>query len=370
METKAAVFRQVGQPLSIETLELDEPKENEVVVKVVACGVCHSDLSIITGDALLPLPIVLGHEVAGIVEKVGTRVTKLRVGDHVICLWLVPCGKCFQCLNGNETLCEASFPYSFSGTLLDGTSRLKDKQGNTVAQLMFTGGFSQYTVTPEDSTIPIAKDVPLDKIAIMGCCVPTGYGAVVNAAKVKPHSSVAVFGCGGVGLSAINAAALVSASPLIAVDIESAKQKIAMDFGATYFIDSTKEDPVAKILELTAGRGADYAFECAGVPEAQLQAFGAIRPGGMLVLAGLSPMAATIAFPSFFCALLEKKVVGTLYGSIKVSVDIPKLIDLYMAGAIKLDKMVVHKIKLEQINEAFDAMMKRQIVGRWVVTME
>ncbi|MFQ5874945.1 MAG: alcohol dehydrogenase catalytic domain-containing protein [Dehalococcoidia bacterium] len=371
METKAAVLRELNKPLSIETLELDDPKEKEVLVKVVACGVCHSDLHVFNSDwPVFPPPMVLGHEMAGIVEKVGSGVTRLQVGDHVICCWMVSCGTCFQCMTGNPTLCETAMPGIFGGKLLDGTSRLRDKEGNIINHWIFVSGFSQYAVTPEESTVKIPKDVPLEKACLIGCCVPTGYGSVFNIAKMKPRSSVGVWGCGGVGLSTIDAASLLGAYPIIAVDLEGAKEKIALELGATHFIDSTKEDPVPKVQELTAGRGADYVFECIGDPGAQVQAYWAMRPGGILICSGITSMAAATAFPMVFVSMQQRAIVGTLYGSINSQLDIPKLVDLYMAGALKPDKILTRKIKLEDLNEAFDAMEKRQIVGRWVVVME
>lgn len=370
METKAAVLYEANKPLSIETVELEDPKGKEVLVKVAACGVCHTDLSVIEGHLPFPLPVVLGHEASGVVEKVGPGVTKLQVGDHVICCWMVSCGKCFQCMNANPTLCQTSLPYFSSGTLLDGTSRMRNKKGDTLYQLIFVSGFSQYTVTPEDSTIPIPKDVPLDKACLIGCCVPTGYGSVVNVAKMKPRSSVAIYGCGGVGLSTINAASFLGAYPIIAVDIEEAKEKIALELGATHFVDSAKEDPVPKIQELTAGMGVDYSFECIGDPGAQVQAFWSIRPGGMVVTPGVAPLASSTALPFFFITLQQRTVAGTLYGSINPPLDLPKLVDLYMAGALKVDRMITRNIRLDEINEAFEALEKRQVVGRWVVVME
>lgn len=370
MKTRAAVLRENNKPLSIETLELDDPKANEVLVKVVACGVCHTDLSVITGDLPIPPPIVLGHEIGGIVQKLGPGVTTLEVGDHVICCWMVSCGTCFQCMSGHPTLCETAMPHQADGTLLDGTSRLKDQDGNTINHMIFCSGFSEYAVTPEASTIRIPKDIPLEKACLIGCCVPTGYGSVVNIAKVKPRSSVGVWGCGGVGLSTINAVSLLGAHPIVAVDLEGSKEKKAMELGATHFIDSSKEDPVPRIQELTAGRGADYTFECAGDTGAQLQAFYAMRPGATFVMSGVAPLAASMALPTFFIPLQQGTIVGNLYGGINPQLDIPKVIDLYVAGLLKPDKMITRNIRLEEVNDAYDLMRKRQIVGRWVVVME
>lgn len=372
MEVKAAVLREFGKPMTIETLQLDDPKEKEVLVKVVACGVCHSDVHAINGDwaALVPVPIVAGHEIAGVVQKVGPGVTTLQEGDHVICCWMVSCGTCFQCMLGNPTLCETAIAAFMGGTMLDGTLRHKDKEGNPVHQAFFCGGFSQYTVTPEASTVKIPKDVPLEDACLISCCIPTGYGSVFNVAKMKPRSSVGVWGCGGVGLSTINAAKLAAASPIIAVDLEGSKREIALELGATHFIDSSKEDPVPKVFELTGGKGADYIFECIGDQGAQLQAYYAMRSGATFVLSGIVALAAEMALPTFYMPFQQRTIVGTLYGGINPQFDIPRLVDLYLAGALRPDKMITRKIKLEDVNEAYEAMEKRQIVGRWVIMMD
>jgi S-(hydroxymethyl)glutathione dehydrogenase/alcohol dehydrogenase len=370
MEVKAAVLREFNKPVSIETLELADPKANEVMVKVAAVGFCHSDLHVFYGEIPVPLPIVLGHETAGIVEKVGPGVTKVKPGDHVVCCWMVPCGKCFQCFNGRPNLCEGHFPQFLGGQLLDGTSRLTDKEGKPVGQAFFISGFSTYTVVPEDGALPIRKDFPLEYACSLGCCVPTGWGAVVNVANVKAGTSVAVYGCGGVGLNVIRAASLRHANPIIAVDLEGNREEIAREFGATHFINSSKEDPVPKIMELTGGAGAEYVFEAIGDPGAIIQAYWSLRMGGRLILPGITPAEATTNLPLMLVPLHERAIIGTLYGGIKPQIDIPKLVDLAAEGAFKLDKLVSKKIKLEQINEAAEAMHHRNIVGRWIIMME
>lgn len=370
MKIKSAVLREFKKPVAIEELELADPKAHEVMLKVRAVGFCHSDLHVFLGEIAVPLPMVLGHETAGIVEKVGAGVTKVKKGDPVVCTWMVPCGKCFQCLNGRPNICEGHFTAFLTGHLPDGTSRLTDKAGKEVLQAFFVSGFSTYTVVPEDGVIPLPKNFPLEYACFMGCSVPTGWGCIVNVANVKAGTSVAIYGCGGVGLNVIRAAALRHANPIIAVDLEGGREEIAKEFGATHFINSSKEDPVPKIMQLTGGAGAEYVVEAIGDPGAIIQAWWSLRMGGKLVLPGITPGDATTNLPLMLLPLHEKAILGTLYGAIKPQIDIPKLVDLATTGVFKLDKLVSRRIKLEQINEAAEAMLHRRIAGRWVIVIE
>jgi len=370
MKAKAAVLREFGKPVSIETIELADPKANEVMVRVMATGFCHSDLHVFLGEIPVPLPIVLGHETAGVVEKVGPGVTKVKPGDRVVCVWMVPCGKCFQCLNGRPNICEGHFTPFLNGQLLDGTSRMTGEDGNPIGQAFFVSGFSTYTVVPEDGVIPLHKDIPFEQACQLGCSVPTGWGSVVNVAGVKAGTTVAVFGCGAIGLNIIRAAHLRHANPIIAVDLEGAKEEIAREMGATHFINSSKEDPVPRIQELTGGAGVEYAFEAIGDPGAIIQAWWCLRMGGRLIIPGITPAEATTNLPLMLLPLHAKGIIGTLYGEIKPAVDIPRLIDLMATGALKTEKLVTRKIKLEQINEAAEAMLQRRVQGRWVIMME
>ena len=370
MEVKAAVLREFGKPVTIETVELADPKANEVMIKVVAVGFCHSDLHVFLGEIPVPLPIVLGHETAGVVEKVGPGVTKVKPGDRVVCVWMVPCGKCFQCLNGRPNICEGNFAAFLGGNLVDGTSRMTGKDGTRIGQAFFVSGFSTYTVIPEDGAIPLHKDIPFEQACQLGCSIPTGWGSVVNLANVKAGTSVAVYGCGAIGLNTIRAANLRHANPIIAVDLEGAKQQIAMEFGATHFIESSKEDPVPKIMELTGGAGAEYVFEAIGDPGAIIQAWWSIRMGGKVIIPGITPGEATTNLPLMLLPMHAKGVIGTLYGEIKPQIDVPKLIDLMATGVFKTDKLITRKIKLEEINDAAQAMLERKIIGRWVIMMD
>jgi len=370
MKTKAAVLREFKKPLSIEELELAEPKANEVLVKYVATGFCHSDLHVMLEEIPVPLPMVLGHESAGIVEKVGPGVTKVKPGDRVVCTWMIPCGKCFQCLQGRGNICEGNFGPFLQGRLLDGTSRLKDKSGKDIGHGFFVTGFSTYSIVPEDGAFPIPKELPFEQACSIGCSLPTGWGSVVNVGKITSGTSVAVFGCGGVGLNTIRAASLRHANPVIAVDIEGEKEAIAREFGATHFINSSREDPVPKIQELTGSSGAEVVFEAIGDPGAIVQAWWSLRMGGKLVLPGITPAQEATNLPLMLMPLHAKSILGTLYGEIKTATDIPRLANLAATGIFKLDKLVTKKIKLEQIMEAAEAMTRRQIKGRWVLMME
>ncbi|MBW1788448.1 MAG: alcohol dehydrogenase catalytic domain-containing protein, partial [Deltaproteobacteria bacterium] len=243
MKIKAAVLREPNKPITIETLNLAPPKEGEVLVKVAYTGWCHSDLHMCLGEVPVGMPLVLGHETSGIVEEVGPGVTRTKAGDHVVCAWMIPCGKCPQCIRGKGYICSGNFDAFLGGTLLDGTSRLTDSHNEMVRHGCFVSGFSEYTVLPEDGVIPIRKDMPLDQACFMSCCVPTGWGSVTNTADVQPGDSVAVYGLGGVGLNILRASVLRHANPVIAVDSEGSKEDLAREFGATHFIDNSKEDP-------------------------------------------------------------------------------------------------------------------------------
>ena len=376
MKIKSAVLREPNKPLSIEELELADPKEKEVLVKYAYTGFCHSDLHLMLGEIPVGLSRAIGHEAAGVVQKVGPGVTKVKKGDHVVCTWMVPCGECPQCLKGMGNICTGNFANFLEGFLLDGTSRLKDKKGKLVRQSEFVAGFSSYAVVPEDGAIPIPKEMPLDQACFMGCCVPTGWGSVVNAGNVQLGDSVAVYGVGGIGLNIVRAAYLREANPIIAVDLEKSKKGIAKQFGATHFIDSSKEDPVPVIMELTGGvqaedgnwmgGGADIVFEAIGDPGAIVQAYWSLGVAGKLVIPGIIPADKTVNLPLTFLPLQQKSILGTLYGGISTRIDIPKLVNFAMKGDLKLNKIATKKFKLEEINDVANAMIKRQIRGRWV----
>lgn len=376
MKVKSAVLREPNKPLTIEELELAPPKEKEVLVKSAFTGFCHSDLHLMLGEIPIALPLAIGHEMSGVVEDVGPGVTKVKKGDHVVGTWMIPCGQCPQCRRGMGNICSGNFGAFLGGMLLDGTSRLTDKNGEMVRHGNFVSGFSNYTVIPETGAIPVPKEFPLDQACFMGCCVPTGWGSVFNTAQIKPGDSVVVYGLGGVGLNCLRAAVMQHASPVIAVDLEGSKKDLALEFGATHFIDSTKEDPVPIILTMTGGvqmeggmwmgGGVDVAFEAIGDPGAIIQAYWSTGMAGKVVIPGITPHDQTTNLPLMLLPLHQKSILGNLYGSISTHVDIPRLINMAMKEDLKLDKLITKRFKLNQINDVADAMIKRQIQGRWI----
>jgi len=365
MKISGAVLREPGKPYSIEELELEPPKEKEVLVRYAYTGYCHSDLHNLLGEVQMALPLVAGHEAAGVVEELGPGCTKVKKGDHVVATFMVTCGQCPQCLRGMGNICTGSFKNFVDGMLLDGTSRLKDTTGKMVRHGNFVSGFSNYTVIPEGGLIPIPKEFPLEYACLMACCIPTGWGSVTNCAKVQPGDKVAVYGLGGVGLNILRAAVLRQANPVIAVDIEESKEDLARDFGATHFICNRKEDPVPRIQELTGG-GADVVFEAIGDPGAIVQAYWSLGMAGKLVIPGIIPWDQNVSLPLQTLPFHNKSILGNNYGMIATHLDIPRLVKTAMTHDLKLDKLVTNKFKLDDINDVADKMLKRQIRGRWV----
>ncbi|MCC7450102.1 MAG: Zn-dependent alcohol dehydrogenase [Anaerolineae bacterium] len=366
MKIQAALLTTPNTPLTVEQLTLDDPAAGEVLVKIVASGVCHSDYHVMNGATKHPLPAVLGHEGAGIVEAVGAGVTRVKGGDHITLNWAPDCGHCFYCLRGKPNLCETFTEPIWAGVMLDGTTRLH-KNGNPVYHWCGLATFGEYAVVPQESCIPIRRDVPLKVAALVGCAVATGVGAAFYTAQVRPGESVVVVGCGGVGLNVLQGAALCGAETIIAVDTAPAKMDIARQFGATHTI-LANESPLQAIRDLTGGRGADHAFEAVGVPALQEQSLDYIRPGGTLTLVGISPMGTGTNLPGAILTRQEKVVKGSYYGTVNASRDFPLMLDLYMAGKLKLDELITQEYRLEQINEAFASMLSGE-VARGVVVL-
>jgi Zn-dependent alcohol dehydrogenase len=370
MKVKAAVLREIGKPCTIEELELEGPKEGEVLVRYAYCGFCHSDLSFMTGSVPSVVPMVPGHECSGVVEGVGPGVTRVKKGDHFVGTYSIPCGKCAHCLQGRTHLCPGTQRPFLEGTMLDGTTRFTDRNGMPVRHMLYLSGFASHSVVPEGGLIPIGKDVPLDQACLLGCCVPTGWGSVTNVAQVKPGDSVAVYGVGGIGLNIVRAAALTNANPVIAVDIEASKEELALELGATHFICSGKEDPVPKIQALTNG-GAQFAFEAIGDPGAIVQAWWSTGIYGKVIIPGVTPIEALTSLPLFALPLHSKAIMGSGYGGVCALVDIPRFVDMLMRkDVLKLDKIITRKFKIEEINDVVDAMLKKQVQGRWVCAWE
>ncbi|SRR5579875_645442 len=358
---KAAVFREPGKPLTIEDLHVDKPRGREVLVRTVAAGVCHSDLHFVEGLYPYPAPAVLGHESAGIVEQVGEQVTYVSPGDHVIACLTVFCGSCEQCLSGRPNLCS-----NRAATQRDPSGEPRLKLGNEmVHQFMDIGGYAEKMLLHENAVVKVTKEIPLDRAALIGCAVTTGLGAVFNTAKVQPGSSVAVFGCGGVGLAVVQGAKLAGARQIIAVDVFEHKLETAKKFGATHTVVAAGDNPVRKIRELSGG-GVDYSFEAIGKKETAEQAFYCLAPGGTATVIGMVPGKDKIEIDGRHF-LVEKRIQGTFMGSARHRIDIPRYVDFYLQGRLNLDDMVTRRRRLDEINQAFEAMKAGEVV-RTVLT--
>jgi S-(hydroxymethyl)glutathione dehydrogenase / alcohol dehydrogenase len=366
MKTKAAVLFKAGGKLEICDVEVQPPKAGEVLVRMAAAGVCHSDLHVMTGHLYAPLPAVLGHEGAGIVEDVGSGVGSLRPGDHVIPLWRLSCGECEYCTGGRPALCPSGTAVRMTGYLPDGTSRFA-LGGTELKHFAGVSSFSQYSVIPERALLKIPDDLPLDRAALFGCAVITGVGAVTNAAQVRPGTSVAVFGAGGIGLNAIQGAVLAGAVTIIAVDVLPRKLEYARQFGATHTVDASADDPVARIRSLTGGRGVDYAFEAIGLPRVMRQAYDVLAKRGTAVIIGVTPMTTEVAVPVMSLVFEERVLTGSVYGSSRPRVDIPRLIDLYRGGRLKLDELLTRTYPFADINAAYDALERGEVARSVVV---
>ena len=351
MKTHAAVLYETNRPFEIEVLDLEPPRAGEVLVKVAAAGICRSDWQLVTGATQHPLPVVPGHEGAGVVEAVGEGVTHVGPGDHVVLNWAPNCGSCFYCLNDRPSLCATYVAPIWAGTMMDGTPRLS-KKGQPIFHYCALACFAEYAVVPQESCVPLRDEVPLPVGALIGCAVTTGVGAVLNTAQVRAGSSVVVFGVGGVGLSTVMGAQLAGAVPLIAVDTVVARADVAKALGATHFL-TAGSDTIEAIRDLTEGRGADYVFDATGVPAVQEQCLDAVRPGGTVVLAGLAPMGSSTNLPGAVITRQEKTVTGTYYGSAHPARDFPRYADLYLQGKLDLDRLISKTYSLDQINDAF-----------------
>jgi len=357
---KAALFHGVHQPLSIEEIELGQPMSREIVVRTVASGVCHSDLHFVEGLWPFPPPAVLGHEAAGIVEEVGDQVTYVQRGDHVIACLSVFCGHCEQCLTGHPNRC--SNPETRRAPT--DPPRLS-QDGKPINQFINISSFAEKMLLHENAVVKIREDMPLEAAALIGCGVMTGVGAALNTAKVEPGSTAAVFGAGGVGLAAMQGARIAGARQIIAVDVVESKLATARELGATHIVDASSGDPVAKIREMTNG-GVDYSFEAIGLKTAAAQAFECLNVGGTATVIGMIPIGEKVEIDARFL-LSERKLQGSIMGSNRFRVDMPRYIEFYLQGRLKLDEMITRKGRLEDVNEAFRA-MKAGEVARTVLT--
>jgi len=359
---KAAVLYEFGAPLVVEEIETDPPRRGEVLVRFAASGVCHSDLHTILGIHKAPLPTIPGHEGAGVVEAVGDDVKHVRPGDHVVVTWLPYCGSCRFCISGRPYLCD-NLAWSDAGTMADGGIRFH--RGNTRIHHNTASTFAEYAVVPAQTVIPVDPQLSLVNLALLGCAVMTGVGAVLTTAKVQPGESVAVVGCGGVGLNVIQGAAIAGAAPIIAIDVVQAKLELARTFGATHLIDASRQSVLEAVQDLSGG-GVQYAFEALGRPATIETAIGITGKGGTTVLVGMAPPEARIAINPLLLTVQERSIKGCWYGSCRPQSDFSMLIDLYKAGKLQLDPLISATCPLEEINTAF-ARMERGEVARTVI---
>jgi len=344
---KALITRDVDQ-YAVEEVSLDGPKAGELRIKMGATGVCHSDLSVINGTLPLPKPMLLGHEGAGVITELGEGVSGFEVGDHVVLSFAPACGSCHFCNRKLPQFCEVGIP---TGMMLDGTSRVK-KGDEDLLVMQFLGCMADEAVVPAISAVKIDKDIPFEKAALVGCGVMTGVGAVINTAGVEPGASVAVFGCGGVGLSIIQGARLAGASTIIAIDLADNKLEMARNFGATHTVNGGNEDAVGKCKELTGGHGPDYSFEAVGVPQLMITANNATRRGGTTVIVGVGKLTEEVPFNALMLSMDGKAIKGSFYGDTNFRSDMPMLLDLYRGGKLNLDDMVSQTYTIDEAPQA------------------
>ena len=359
---KAAVLNSVPSALEIDDITIDTPQAHEVLIRTAAAGVCHSDLHFAEGTQLYPLPCVLGHESAGVVEAVGPDVTYVQPGDHVITCVSVFCGECEYCLTGRPSLCSSRARMRPKGA----PPRLS-RRGELLHQFFMTASFAEQLLVHEHGLVKITKDIPLDRAALIGCGVTTGVGAVFNTAKVQAGQTVAVIGCGGIGLNCIQGAAIAGAGRVIAVDMLPSKLKLAEQFGATDLVDASGGDAVAQVQELTGG-GVHHAFEAIGLKVTAEQAFAMLKAGGTATVIGMIPVGTNVELPAEQL-MSEKSIQGSRMGSNRFRIDMPVLVQLYLDGRLKLDELVSARIGLDQVNEAFET-LKAGDIARSVIVFD
>jgi S-(hydroxymethyl)glutathione dehydrogenase / alcohol dehydrogenase len=357
MHARAAVLYKTHEALELDDVEVLPPQQGEVLVRYVASGVCHSDLHVMQGLTAHPLPVVLGHEGSGIVEAVGPNVNGVHVGDHVLTSYVPSCGRCPYCVVGRPNLCDLRDKPRH--LMHDGTSRFR-KRDDEVFHYLQVSSYAEKAVLPEQNVVPIRKDAPLDVVCLVSCGVMTGAGAVINRAKVTPGSNVVVFGCGGVGLNAIQAAALMGAGKVIAVDVFDHKLEWSREFGATHTVNAKTDDALERIRDICGRGGADYAIEAiGGAPTIEL-AFLSVHRGGTVVVIGVSPDGTRIQIDPMML-LQERILTGTSFGSTRQRVDLPMIVDLFMDGRYKLRELVSRQVPLDELNQAYDALQRGEV---------
>ncbi|MEE8559078.1 MAG: Zn-dependent alcohol dehydrogenase [Myxococcota bacterium] len=351
---KAAILRAVNEPLEIEEVQLSDTGPREVRIRTAAAGICHSDLHFQDGKFPHPMPAVLGHESAGIVEQVGSEVRYVKPGDHVVTCLSVFCGYCEYCLSGRPALCRK---VETRRRPEEGSRILQN--GKQVYQFLDVSSYAEELLVHEHAVVKVREEIPLDRAALLGCGVTTGMGAVFNTAKVEPGATVVVIGCGGVGLSAVQGAAIAGAGRVIAVDQIASKLDLAKSVGATDLVNARDGDPVAQVHELCHG-GVDYAFEAIGLKETAEQSFKMIKNGGTATIIGMIPLGTKLEFDGIDF-LFEKKVQGSNMGSNRFRVDLPKYVDFYLSGKLKLDELITHELPLEEINKGFELLRQAEV---------
>jgi S-(hydroxymethyl)glutathione dehydrogenase/alcohol dehydrogenase len=358
---RAAILNEVPGRLEIEEVEVSKPGPREVLVRTAASGLCHSDLHFMEGKYPHQVPALLGHESAGVVEAVGDQVTYVAPGDHVISCLSVYCGNCEPCLTGHLSICTDKAATQRSA---DAQPRLS-RDGKPVHQFLDVSAFAEYMLVHEHALAKIRRDMPLDRAALLGCAVVTGLGAVFNTARVMPGTTVAVLGCGGIGLNAIQASRIAGAGRIIGVDVVPSKLEMAKKFGATDIVDASDGDPVAQVREMTSG-GVHYSFEAIGLKQTAEQSFAMLRAGGSAVIIGMIPVGEKIEVPGF-AFLGERKLLGCMMGSNRFRIDMPRYVDLYMDGRLELDSLVSQRIGLDEVNEGFEAMKSGELARSVIV---
>jgi S-(hydroxymethyl)glutathione dehydrogenase/alcohol dehydrogenase len=360
---KAAIFHAPHEPLTIEDVDIDAPMAREILVRTVASGVCHSDLHFVEGLYPMLGPAILGHEAAGIVEAVGEHVSYVKPGDHVIACLSVFCGACEQCMTGHPNRCT-----NLDNQRAPSMPPKLSQGGTTVHQFANISSYAEKMLLHENAVVKIREDFPLDRAALIGCGVMTGVGAALNTAKVAPGSTVAVFGAGGIGLSVIQGARIAGARKIIAVDMVESKLATAKEFGATHIVDASSRDAVQAVKDLTDG-GVDYSFEAIGLKKTAEQSFECLGPGGVATIIGMIPFGTKIELDGWSFLQGEKRIQGSMMGSNRFRVDMPRYIDFYEQGRLKLDEMISKKGRLEDVNDAFRA-MKAGEVARTVLMFD
>ncbi len=369
MKIQAAVLRQFdaeqpfaeSKPISIEEVTLDPPGPNEVLVKIGGAGLCHSDLSVMNGSRPRPEPLVLGHEGAGQVVEIGSAITDVAVGDHIVFQFSPSCGRCRRCMEGRPQVCEIGAKAKAAGDMMSGGRRIKDAHGNSIAHHTGVSCFAEYAVADRGSVVVIDKDLPLHEAALFGCAVMTGVGAVINTARILPGDTVAIIGLGGVGLNGVLGAKLGGAETIIAVDIADDKLGLARQMGATHTVNASDADHVEQVRDLTNG-GVDFAIDLAGAIPAMKTAYAITRYGGTVVTAGLSPSTAEFSFIQSNLVAEEKAIKGSYMGSCVPVRDIPRFISLYRQGRLPVDRLISRQVGLDDLNEGFDRLQRGETI--------